>query len=213
MLGYPQRSLSVPKGTTAEALFDILCSEEPRLQNYRAHLAFLVNQEQASAGTALQEGDEVVFLPPVSGGAKEATQTLFEISHEPLSHSRMLEKFSGDERIGALATFEGLTRRQSRGREVDYLEYDGYPQAALKEFEAIAEHCHTHLGALQVAISHRLGRVDIGQPSVIVVAAAAHRAQAFEACRYAIDRLKERAPLWKKEFWDGGASWIEEQGS
>jgi MoaE-MoaD fusion protein len=163
-------------------------------------LLYAVNREYAEAGHELRDGDEVALIPPVSGGA-------FRVTEEPLSLDVVVEEVA-DERAGGVATFTGTVRRQSRGREVRYLEYEAYTEMAEEVMAMLAaelEEAHELCG---LAIHHRLGRVEIGEPSVVIAASAPHRQAALAACREAIDRLKETVPLWKKEVYEGGEEWV-----
>jgi molybdopterin synthase catalytic subunit len=163
-------------------------------------LLYAVNREYAERGQELQDGDEVALIPPVSGGA-------FRVTEEPLSLEAVVAEVA-DERAGGIATFSGTVRKQSRGREVTHLEYEAYTE--------MAEDVMTQLGAglldryelCAVAIHHRVGRLEIGEPSVVIGVSAPHRQAALEACREAIDTLKETVPLWKKEVYEGGEEWI-----
>jgi molybdopterin synthase catalytic subunit len=165
-----------------------------------AGLLYAVNRQYAPRDTALGEGDEVAVIPPVSGGA-------FLLSDEPLSLDRVVEEVR-DERAGAIATFTGTTRLTSRGRTVLHLDYEAYEGMAESVMEEIAGELGGRYDLCQVAIHHRTGRVGIGDTSVVIAVSAPHRADALAACQDAIDALKERVPLWKKESYDGGEEWI-----
>jgi molybdopterin synthase catalytic subunit len=163
-------------------------------------LLFAVNREYAPRGRELADGDEVALIPPVSGGA-------FLLSEEPLSLDRVVAEVR-DDGAGAIATFTGTTRARSRGREVVRLEYEAYEGMAEKVMAEIAEELLARHDLVAVAIHHRVGVVEIGETSVAIAVSAAHRADALAACREAIDELKERVPLWKKEVYEGGEEWI-----
>jgi molybdopterin synthase catalytic subunit len=163
-------------------------------------LLYAVNQEYAERGRALADGDEVALIPPVSGGA-------FLLSDEPLSLDRVVDEVRGDE-AGAIATFTGTTRIQSRGRTVTHLEYEAYEGMAEKVMAELAESLASRYELTGVAIHHRIGRVSIGETSVVIAVSAPHRGDALAACKDAIDELKERVPLWKKEVYAGGEEWI-----
>jgi molybdopterin synthase catalytic subunit len=138
----------------------------------------------------------------VSGGAEP-----FFLTDQPLD-PRAVEALVADPACGALVTFVGTVRRTNEGREVDYLEYEAYPGMAEKKMAEIAEEIRARWGLERVAIGHRLGRCEVGEASIVIAVAAPHRAEAFEACRYAIDRVKEIVPIWKREVWTDGAVWI-----
>lgn len=163
-------------------------------------LLYAVNQTYAERGRALADGDEVALIPPVSGGA-------FLLSDEPLSLDRVVDEVRSDE-AGAIATFTGTTRIQSRGRTVTHLEYEAYEGMAEKVMAELAESLASRYELTGVAIHHRVGRVAIGETSVVIAVSAPHRSDALAACKDAIDELKERVPLWKKEVYEGGEEWI-----
>jgi MoaE-MoaD fusion protein len=163
-------------------------------------LLYAVNREYAERDRPLAEGDEVALIPPVSGGA-------IRLSEEPLSLDTVVGEVAND-RAGAIATFVGTVRARSRGRSVVYLEYEAYEGMAEQVMAQIAEQLRARYDLRDVAIHHRIGRVRIGEPSVVIAVSAPHRADALAACRDAIDTLKETVPLWKKEVYEGGEEWI-----
>jgi MoaE-MoaD fusion protein len=193
--GWGERELTVPEGARAEAVWASLeLGEEP------AGLLYAVNREYAGRDRSLADGDEVALIPPVSGGA-------FVLSERPLS----LEAAVGEVRTkeaGAIATFVGTTRARSRGRTVERLEYEAYAGMAEEVMARIADELKGRYDLCDVAIHHRVGTVDVGDPSVVIAVSAPHRGDALAACRDAIDTLKETVPLWKKEVYEGGAEWI-----
>jgi molybdopterin synthase catalytic subunit/molybdopterin converting factor small subunit len=163
-------------------------------------LLYAVNKEYATPDRALTDGDEVALIPPVSGGA-------FLLSEKPLSLDRVVDEVR-DEQAGAIATFTGTTRSQSRGRTVTHLDYDAYEGMAEGVMAEIAEGLQSRYELSAIAIHHRVGRVGIGETSVVIAVSAPHRQDALAACKDAIDELKERVPLWKKEVYEGGEEWI-----
>lgn len=163
-------------------------------------LLYAVNRAYAERSTSLGDGDEVALIPPVSGGA-------FLLSDEPLSLDRAVDEVR-DERAGAIATFTGTTRIESRGRDVVHLDYEAYEGMAEQVMAEIAAQLSERYELCGIAIHHRTGRVGIGETSVVIAVSAPHRADALAACRDAIDTLKERVPLWKKEVYQGGEEWI-----
>jgi molybdopterin synthase catalytic subunit/molybdopterin converting factor small subunit len=163
-------------------------------------LLYAVNKEYATPDRALVDGDEVALIPPVSGGA-------FLLSEEPLSLDRVVDDVR-DEQAGAIATFTGTTRISSRGRTVTHLDYEAYEGMAERVMAEIAEGLQARYELSAVAIHHRVGRVGIGETSVVIAVSAPHRQDALAACRDAIDELKDRVPLWKKEVYEGGEEWI-----
>ena len=163
-------------------------------------LLYAVNREYAPPETRLSTGDEVAVIPPVSGGA-------FRLSETPLSVEDAVAEVRADD-AGAIATFVGTTRRRSRDRDVLHLEYEAYEGMAEKVMAELAEELTRRHELCAVAIHHRVGRVDIGETSVVIAVSAPHRAAALAACREAIDELKVTVPLWKKELYVGGEQWI-----
>jgi len=191
--GYAERELA---GVTrvAEVWPALELGEEP------AGLLYAVNREYAEPDRELADGDEVALIPPVSGGA-------FRVAEEPLSLGAAVAEVA-DERAGAVATFLGTVRRRSRGRSVLYLEYEAYAEMAEVVMTQIAAELERRYDLCAIAIHHRTGRVEIGEPSVVIAVSAAHRQDALAACKDAIDTLKETVPLWKKEVYEGGEEWI-----
>jgi MoaE-MoaD fusion protein len=163
-------------------------------------LLYAVNREYADRSQELRDGDEVALIPPVSGGA-------FIVTAEPLSLETALAEVA-DERAGGIATFTGTVRRQSRGREVTHLEYEAYTEMAEEVMAKLAAELQDRHELCAVAIHHRVGLLEIGEASVVIAVSAPHRQAALDACREAIDTLKETVPLWKKEVYEGGEEWI-----
>ena len=165
-----------------------------------AGLLYAVNREYAERDRELRDGDEVALIPPVSGGA-------FRVTDQPLSLDAAVAEVT-DERAGAVATFTGTVRRQSRGREVTRLEYEAYAEMAEDVMAQLARDLQERYELCAVAIHHRVGTLGIGEASVVVAVSAPHRQDALAACKDAIDTLKETVPLWKKEVYEGGEEWI-----
>lgn len=184
----------VEAGSVAEVWPQLDLGDEP------PGLLYAVNREYADRSTALSDGDEVALIPPVSGGS-------FRLVDGPLSLAAVIAEVE-DERAGAIATFQGTVRRQSRGRQVIALEYEAYAGMAEKVMAEIADSVKERYDLHEVAISHRTGRCEVGEVSVVIAVSAAHRQDALSACRDIIDELKERVPLWKKELYEGGGEWI-----
>lgn len=163
-------------------------------------LLYAVNREYAQKEKSLADGDVVALIPPVSGGA-------FLLSETPVSLDRVVAEVQTEE-AGAIATFSGTARRQSRGRTVEYLDYEAYEGMAEEMMQKLADGLRERYDIKDVAIHHRVGRVAIGEPSVVIAVSAAHRKDALAACKDAIDILKVDVPLWKKEVYEGGEEWI-----
>ena len=193
--GAREAALELDDGASVDDVWPALgLGEEP------SGLVYAVNRAYVERGTPLADGDEVALIPPVSGGA-------FVLSDEPLSLERATAEVASDG-AGAIPTFVGTTRARSRGRDVIRLEYEAYEGMAEAEMERIAGVLRDRHDVIDVAIHHRVGPVEIGETSVVIAVSAAHRAAAFDACREAIDTLKQTVPLWKKELYVGGEEWI-----
>jgi molybdopterin synthase catalytic subunit/molybdopterin converting factor small subunit len=163
-------------------------------------LLYAVNKEYAPRERELADGDEIAVIPPVSGGS-------FRLSAEPLSLDAVVDEVR-DDRAGAIATFVGTTRVESRGRTVQHLDYEAYEGMAENVMAEIAASVMDRYDLCEVAIHHRTGRVEIGDASVMIAVSAPHRQDALAACKEAIDTLKEQVPLWKKEVYESGEEWI-----
>ena len=190
--GWAQREIDA--ATVADVWPALELGDEP------SGLLYAVNKEYATRDHVLADGDEVALIPPVSGGA-------FLLNDEPLSLDRVVDEVRSDE-AGAIATFTGTTRVHSRDRVVTHLDYEAYEGMAERVMAEIAEALHARYELCAVAIHHRVGRVGIGETSVVIAVSSAHRQAALAACKDAIDELKERVPLWKKEVYEGGEAWI-----
>lgn len=190
--GWSERELDA--ASVAEVWPALGLGDEP------AGLLYAVNRRYADRDAPLADGDEVALIPPVSGGA-------FRLSEEPLELARAIDEVRS-ERAGAIATFTGTTRVESRGRTVLHLDYEAYEGMAEEVMAEIGAELTGRYDLCAVAIHHRVGRVSIGDESVVIAVSAPHRADALAACRDAIDTLKERVPLWKKEVYEGGEEWI-----
>jgi MoaE-MoaD fusion protein len=193
--GTGTRTLDLPDGATIADVWPALdLGDEP------AGLLYALNKRYAGRTAAVADGDEVALIPPVSGGD-------FRLSAEPLSLDAVVREVARDE-AGAVASFLGTVRNRSRDRNVLYLEYEAYEGMAEAMMAELADELQAKHDLLAVAIHHRVGRVEIGEPSVAIAVSAPHRAAALAACREAIDTLKGTVPLWKKEVYEGGEEWI-----
>ena len=190
----PSSSIGQTSATVADVWPKLELGDEP------AGLLYAVNHEYADRDTELADGDEVALIPPVSGGA-------FRLTEEPIDPAGVVTEVA-DDRAGAIATFIGTTRIESRGRSVLHLDYEAYGGMAEKVMAELAEGLRAKHELCAVAIHHRVGRVEIGGISVAIAVSAPHRAAALAACAEAIDTLKETVPLWKKEVYEGGEEWI-----
>jgi len=208
LAGKASDSLSLPEDAT---LGDVLSHYEriiPRLKETASSLAMSVNQEYAGPSTRLRPGDEVALLPPVSGGSE--TRPRAAIVREEIDTASVVQGLKHPE-DGAVAVFEGIVRNQTRGRRTLFLNYEAYEEMALKQIEELAGRAQAEFKIRDVAIVHRLGRLEIGETSVLIAVASAHRAAAFDACRWLIDTLKRTVPIWKKEHFEDGAVWADGQ--
>ncbi|HEX2110700.1 MAG TPA: molybdenum cofactor biosynthesis protein MoaE [Gaiellaceae bacterium] len=193
--GVAERTLDLPDGARVGDVWARLdLGGEPD------GLLYAVNKAYAARERELVEGDEVALIPPVSGGA-------FRLTDEPIDPDAVVAEVA-NERAGAIATFLGTTRIESRGRTVVHLEYEAYAGMAEQVMAEIADELRARYDICGVAITHRVGRVGIGETSVAIAVSAPHRHDALAACGDAIDTLKERVPLWKKEVYEGGEEWI-----
>jgi len=165
-----------------------------------------VNFELAHEEDALSDGDEVALLPPVAGGSGAKLCT---ISEHPLDEAEVVSRVIGPD-AGGVVTFVGNVRHEARRHAIEYLEYEAYPEMAEREMQKIADEAGERWPGTRVAIAHRVGHLSIGEAAVVIVAAAPHRAEAFDACRFAIDTLKRTVPIWKKEVATDGAYWVDD---
>jgi len=208
--GGESEHLSLPENATLEDLLAHYGEENPRLKDILSSIAISVNQEYAHPSTQLANGDEVALLPPVSGGSAPVPPSLLT-SHAAITRERVSTRQIIDEikhpSDGAIAVFEGIVRNQSRGRRTLYLDYEAYEEMALKQMEALAQQALKDFEIRDAKLIHRLGRLEIGETSVLIVVASEHRAAAFDACRWLIDTLKRTVPIWKKEYFEDGAVW------
>lgn len=200
-------NVEVQPGSTVADVYDALRKSHPGLEAGRESVRAAVNQEFAGWDVIVAHGDEVAFIPPVSGGA-HSVGVLFELTTDPLD-PRRLEAAVAHKGAGAICTFTGIVRDSSRGRSVTHLEYEAYAEMATAEMGRIAGEIAERWPEARVAMAHRTGRLEIGEASVVVAVSSPHRAEAIDACRWGIDRLKESVPIWKKEHATDGTYWIE----
>lgn len=201
-LGTNVLTLDLPEGATAGSLADEIRARYPRAREFPEAMVS-VNYEYVASEYRLLEGDEVALIPPVSGGALPH----LEITKEALT-AESVERLVRSPECGAVTVFLGTARRFSRGREVEYLEYEAYPEMAVRKLQQIVDEVRDRWGTDRVAVRHRVGRVELGEASVAIAVATEHRAEGFAACKHVIDRLKEIVPIWKKEVWVGGGEWV-----
>src|ERR1700730_4261889 len=205
--GTDSENIELPAGSNVSDVFDALRKQRPGLVADRNAVRAAVNQEFTDWDTAVADGDEVAFIPPVSGGAHGAG-VLFELTARPLDARRM-ETAVAHKEAGAICTFTGVVRDNSRGRSVTHLEYGAYAEMATAQSRPVADEIADRWPEARVAMAHRTGRLEVGEPSVVVSVSSPHRAEAIAACKWGIDRLKETVPIWKKEHAGDGTYWIE----
>lgn len=217
IVGCPEEQISLEEGSDIARVYDLYAARFPRLAAHSASVLFSRNREFVARNEPLRDGDEVAFLPPVSGGASGGPEQNGEpaqpvpvcrLTRAPLDSRALVAELQRGE-DGAVVVFEGVVRNHSGGRPTLYLEYEAYEPMALDKMREIAGEVKQRFAVDRVGILHRLGHLDIGEASVVIVVTSAHRRPAFEACHYAIDRLKKIVPIWKKEVFTDGAVWVE----
>ena len=203
-LGAEPSSILLPEGATVAALLAAIARAHPDAQ-FRG-IAVGVNSDYATAGTPLCDGDEVALLPPVSGGCAEpASQTTY-LTRCRIDAEKLVATAKHPE-DGAVVVFDGIVRNHTRGRRTLHLDYEAYEEMAEKQMAALAREACQRFGVRHVTLVHRLGCLEIGETSVLIVVASAHRSHAYEASRWLIDTLKQQVPIWKKETFADGAVW------
>ena len=195
----------LPQPLTASLVMDAFVDRFPQLDGMRDSIMFAVNAEYVSADHPVTPCDEVALIPPVSGGTDDE---FFKITRDVLDPTA-LHNLVLSPQAGAVSLFVGVVRDNNLGRDVNYLEYDAYPAMATKVMRQIEGEIRERWDVLDIAMHHRIGRLEIGEASVAVAVASAHRGEGIEACHYGIDRLKAIVPIWKKEVWADGEEWIE----
>jgi molybdopterin converting factor subunit 1 len=212
LLGSSSEDVSLPEGATARDLLARYETQAPRLKQFAPTLALAINQEYAAPAAALRDGDEVAFLPPVSGGATvaaEATATAHcSLTRQVVSSQLLIQALQRPE-DGAVVVFEGVVRNHTRDRRTLFLQYEAYESMAIAQMQALIAEARQKFAIRDAAIHHRLGRLEIGEASVVIAVASAHRAAAFEASRWLIDTLKRTVPIWKKEHFEDGSVWAD----
>lgn len=207
VVGRRDLCLEIGEGATIADLKERLAVEYPRVKPLLKTLVFAIDDEYVAFEEKLHDGAEVALIPPVSGGAD--TDRLFRITTEPM-HGKELAGLVRRDDSGAIALFYGVVRNNSEGRDVERLEYEAHESMALRKMREVAELTKRRFPTIsEIGVWHRIGTLEIGETSLLVAVASPHRAEAFEACHWAVDRVKEVVPVWKKEHWRGGAAWVE----
>lgn len=215
IVGKNEESLQLPAGTTVRSLLTRYGQQFPAFSGLASSIACSVNEEYASGSTTLKEGDEVGLLPPVSGGTGVAGSQVHELRSEHCAivreSIRIVEVKAQLEHPedGAVIIFDGVVRNNTRGRSTLYLDYEAYESMAISEMERLAQAALERFSVRGVRLIHRLGRLEIGETSVLIGVASAHRGLAFDACRWLIDTLKKTVPIWKKEHFEDGSVWAD----
>ena len=201
-IGVSEERLEIPARATAEGVLDAIVERHPSVAAYRSKLRIAVNEEMVKGDAPVHDGDELALIPPVAGGAGPVLLT-----EEPLSVDALIAEVAHPG-AGGIAVFLGVVRDQNEGRKVDRIDYEAYGSMAVREMTGLIDELRTDFPGARVAIAHRTGALSVGDASVVIAASAPHRAEAFDACRAAIDRLKERVPIWKREHGPDGIEWV-----
>lgn len=206
LAGRGSDSLDLPENATLSDLLGHYDQRIPQWKQFATSIAMSVNQEYAGPEVKLKQGDEIALLPPVSGGTSNSPHCA--IVRKPIDTAKIVEQIKHPE-DGAAVIFDGVVRNNTRGRRTLYLDYEAYEEMALKQMEEMAGQALRKFQVRNLAIIHRLGRLEIGESSVFIVVVSAHRASAFDACRWLIDTLKRTVPIWKREHFEDGVVWAD----
>jgi molybdopterin synthase catalytic subunit len=196
-------TVELPDGASLDALIAALEERHPAVRGLRGRYRIALNQEMVAESAALADGDEIALIPPVAGGADRYAVVL----DAPLSLDRVVEAVRSPD-AGGVVTFTGMVRRVSHGARIERLEYEAYKEMAERVLRALCDEIEAEIPGARLAVEHRVGVLAVGETAVVIAASAAHRAEAFTACRAMIDRLKDRAPIWKKEVGENGEVWV-----
>lgn len=218
VVGRSGEESEIPEGSSLATLFEDYAARYPRLREIARSIVIARNREFADPAALLREGDEVAFLPPVSGGSNNEAPAdpieliengnYFAITRHAIDSRAAVDRLM-DGAEGAVVTFEGTVRNNTNGRRTRCLDYEGYEPMALREMAKIGAEIAASYPIRKIAMVHRLGRLLIGEASVVVIVTSAHRRPAFEAALEGINRLKKRVPIWKKEHFVDGEVWVE----
>lgn len=219
IVGSAEEQLNLAEGAHLESVFDHYAQRFPRLREMASSIVLARNHEFSDGSACVMDGDEVAFLPPVSGGSapaqlqytheiRDAGGHLFALTRQPIDTRQIIQSLLQGE-DGAVITFEGVVRNNTKGRRTLYLDYECYEAMAVKTLAGIGRGIAASYAIDRVAMVHRLGRMEIGETSVAVIVTAAHRKAAFDAALEGINRLKRLVPIWKKEYFEDGEVWVE----
>lgn len=214
--GRASEEIEVPEGMTLGELFERYAGQAPGLRGFRSSIMLARNQEFAARDTTMADGDEIAFLPPVSGGsspyiheiADAETGNFFALTRQEIDTKAIVKRLLRGE-DGAFVDFEGVVRNNTKGRVTRFLDYECYEKMAVKMMAQIGREIHAAHPIGRIALVHRLGRMEIGETSVVVVVTSPHRKPAFDAALEGINRLKKLVPIWKKEYFADGEVWVE----
>jgi MoaE-MoaD fusion protein len=208
-LGRERLEVDLPEDGTVESAWSAVADRHPELAPYRPFTLFAVGQDYVTPDHRLRPDDELCLFPPVSGGAEP---DIYRVVTEPLSPDTIAAEVDHPG-AGGIVIFSGVVRNETGGRPVKFLEYEAHAPMAEAKMREIGESLRARWsGVKRVAMLHRIGRLEIGEASVLIAVSAAHRGDAFDACRYAIDTLKRTVPVWKKEHFEDGEVWVGLQG-
>jgi molybdopterin synthase catalytic subunit/molybdopterin converting factor small subunit len=197
-------SVDLPEGATVRLLLDHFRHQSPLRPDIWKSIAVAVNQQYVAVTQVLRDGDEVALLPPVSGGSGQPVALV----RERIDTEALIARLKQGE-DGAVVVFDGIVRNNTRGRRTLYLLYEAYEEMALNQMRQLVTEALERFAVRDVALVHRLGKLEVGETSVLIVVASAHRGDAFDACRWLIDTLKKTVPIWKKEHFEDGAVWAD----
>jgi len=202
--GQERVEVEVPEGGTVESAWAALVARHPQLERFRPYTLFAIGTHYVLPEAPLRPGEELSCFPPVSGGAED----LYRVTEQPLSEAALTEAVAAPE-AGGIVVFSGVVRNETVGRRVKFLEYEAHRPMAEVKMREIGQAVRARWpGVKRVAMAHRVGRLEIGEASVVIAVSASHRGEAFEACHFAIDRLKDTVPIWKKEYFEDGEVWV-----
>ena len=216
IVGQPEESVEFAEGSVLQNVFDHYSMLFPRIGELAKSIVMARNQQFSAASTPVSDGDEIAFLPPVSGGAGPYTHLIsdaaaghfFALTREPINAAEIKKQLLRPE-DGAVVDFEGVVRNNTKGRMTKYLDYECYEEMAVKMMAQIGTEIAAAHSIGRIAMVHRLGRMEIGEASVVIVVTSPHRRPAFEAALEGINRLKKLVPIWKKEYFVDGEVWVE----
>lgn len=200
-------------GATVADLKQRLAVQYPRVEPMLKTVVCAIDDDYVSFDKTLHDGAEVALIPPVSGGSTDASPELgtrlFRLTHDPIDGQQLAELVRRDE-AGAVALFYGVVRNHSEGRDVERLEYEAHESMAVRQMREVAVEAKRRFPDIsEVGVWHRVGTLEIGETSLLVAVSSPHRKEAFEACHWTVDRVKEVVPVWKKEHWAGGSDWVQ----